>query len=86
MEGHGDHAHFAGYAFGAPGEIARVETEGAVFGVAATSTDEMDTLIANTGVGWLATFLEGSVDGQTIFFRWWATRTSSCGSMLALHR
>jgi len=86
MEGHGDDADFSGDAFRAPGEIAGVETEGTVFGVAAASADEMDTLVADTSVGWLATFLEGSVDGQTIWFRWWATHTSSCGSMLASHR
>lgn len=86
MEGHSDDAHFAGDTFRTPGEIAGVEAEGAIFGVAATSADEMYTLAADSGVGWLATFLESSVDGQTIFARWWATRTSFCGSMHALHR
>ena len=60
--GDGDDADFAGDAFGAPGEVAGVETEAAVFGVAATGADEVDALGSDTGVGWLATFLECSVE------------------------
>lgn len=86
MEGHANDANFAGYAFGAPGEVASFEAEAAVFGVTTTGADEMDTLSADTGVGWLAALLKGSV-----FLRsdWCqspsisAIQTSSCGSMLA---
>lgn len=61
MEGHADHADFAGYAFGAPGEVAGFKAKAAVFGVTATGADEMDTLCADTGVGWLAALLESSI-------------------------
>ena len=61
MEGHADDADFARYAFGAPGEVAGFESEGTVFGVTTTGADEMDTLGADTGVGWLATLLKSSV-------------------------
>lgn len=61
MEGHADDADFARYAFGAPGEVAGFEAEGTIFGVAATGADKMDTLGADTGVGWLATLFKSSV-------------------------
>ena len=61
MVGHGDDTHFPGYAFGAPGEIAGVETEGTIFLVAAAGADKMDTLGADSCVGWLTAFLERSV-------------------------
>ena len=61
MEGHANDTDFAGYAFGAPGEVTRFEAESAVFGVTTTGADKMDTLSADTGVGWLAAFLKGSV-------------------------
>ena len=60
MEGYADNPDFARYSLGAPGEVARVETEGAVFLVSTTSTDEMNTFGADTGVGWLTTFFECS--------------------------
>ena len=62
MVGHGDDTHFPGYAFRAPGEVAGVETEGTIFLVAAAGADEMDTLRANSCVGWLTAFLECSVE------------------------
>jgi hypothetical protein len=62
MEGYDDDTDFAGDALGAPAEVAGVETQGAIFGVAASDADEMDAFVADTGVGWLTTFLEGSVD------------------------
>jgi hypothetical protein len=62
MEGYDDDTGLAGDAFGAPAEVAAVETEGAVFGVAAADADEMDALAADTGVGWLTTFLERSTN------------------------
>ena len=58
MVGHGDDTHFPGYAFRAPGEVAGVETEGTIFGVAAASADEMNTLSANPSIGWLTAFFE----------------------------
>lgn len=61
MEGHANDTDFAGYALGAPGEVTGFETEGAVFGVTTTGADEMDTLCADTGVGWLAALLKSSV-------------------------
>ena len=60
MEGNADNADFASYAFGTPGEVAALETESTVFGIAATSTDEMDTFGADTGVGRLAALLKSS--------------------------
>ena len=69
MVGHGDDTHFPGYAFRAPGEVARVETEGTVFGVAAAGADEMDTLGADSGVGWLTAFLECSAEFRQ-FLSW----------------
>ena len=61
MEGHANNANFAGYAFGAPREIAGFETEAAVFGVTTTGADEMNTFSADTGIGWLAALLKSSV-------------------------
>ena len=62
MEGYNDDTGFAGDAFGSPAEVAGVESESAVFGVATADTDEMDSLAADTGVCWLTTFLKGSVN------------------------
>ena len=43
---------------GTPREVTGIETEGAELAVAATGTDEVNTLSANTGVGRLAALLE----------------------------
>ncbi len=69
MESYDDDTGFAGDTFGAPAEVARVETEGTVFGVSATDTDEMDALAANTSVGWLTALLECSV--EILLAMWW---------------
>lgn len=61
MKGHADDADFAGYSFRAPGEIATFEAEAAIFGVTTTGADEMDTLGANSSIGWLAAFLKRSL-------------------------
>lgn len=61
MEGHLNDADLAGDAFGAPGEVAGIEAEGAILGVTTTGADEMDTLSADTGVGWLAALLKSSI-------------------------
>lgn len=60
MERHADDADLAGHAFGAPGEIAGVEAEGAELVGAAADADHVDALVADTGVGWLAPLFEGS--------------------------
>ncbi len=69
VEGHDDHSHFAGHSLGAPAEVAGVDAEGAVFGVAAAGAHEMDAFVADSRVGWLATFLESSVIDLLVF--WW---------------
>lgn len=58
MEGYANDTDFSRDPLRAPGEIAGVETEGAVFLVSAAGTDEMDTFGADTGVGWLTTFFK----------------------------
>ena len=88
MEEYANDTDFAGYTFRAPGEVAGFETEGAVFLVAAACADEMDTLGADSGLGWLTTFLKGSACCQTMSppVHLWYSRTSFCGSMHALRR
>lgn len=56
-----DDTGLAGAALGAPGEVAGVETEGTVLVVTTTSSDGVDALGANTGVGTLATSLESAL-------------------------
>lgn len=56
-----DDAGLAGNALRAPGEIARVETERTELLVAAAGADEVDSLVADTGVRGLATLVEGPV-------------------------
>ena len=87
VERHGYDTNFAGYAFRAPGEVAGFETQGTVFGVPSSSTDEMDAFGADSGVGCLAAFLECSVDirsGQRSAAG--HSTTSSCGSGHVLRR
>ena len=95
MVGDNDDSDFSGDAFASPGEVAGVEAQSAVFSVAATGTDEMDSLAADAGVGWLTTFLEGSVMDGVKFCVPPGSRMSlcggmgctfSCGSMRALHQ
>lgn len=61
MESDDNDTDFPGNALGAPAEVAAVKTQSTVFGVAAAGADEMDALVADTGVGWLAALLEGSM-------------------------
>ena len=61
MKGHADDTDFAGYSFRAPGEIATFEAEAPVLSVTTTGADEVDTLGADSCVGWLAALLKGSV-------------------------
>lgn len=49
-----DDTGLAGDGLGAPREVAGVEAESAELAVAATGADQMDTLGADTGVGWLS--------------------------------
>jgi hypothetical protein len=49
-----DDTGLAGDGFGAPREVAGIETESAEFAVAATGADQVDTLGADTGVRWLS--------------------------------
>jgi hypothetical protein len=59
--GDGDDTGLAGAALGAPGEVARVETQGAVLVVAAAGANGVDTLGTNTGVSTLAASLESAL-------------------------
>ena len=61
MESDDNDTDFPGNALGAPAEVAAVKTQSTVFGVAAAGADEMDALVADTGVGWLAALLESSM-------------------------
>lgn len=61
VEGDGDDTGLAGAALGAPGEVARVETQGTVLVVAAAGADGVDTLGTNTGVGTLAASFESAL-------------------------
>ena len=67
MVGHVDDADLAAHTFRAPGEVAGVEAEGAVLVVAAPDADDVDSFGADTGVGWLTAFLEGSVHGEKVW-------------------
>jgi hypothetical protein len=59
--GDGDDTGLAGAALGGPGEVARVEAQGAVLVVAAAGADGVHTLGANTGVGALAAGFESAL-------------------------
>ena len=61
MVGDGDDTGLAGAALGAPGEVTGVETESSVLVVAATGSDGVDALRADTGVGTLATGFESAL-------------------------
>lgn len=56
-----DDTGLAGGALGGPGEVAGVETQGAVLVVTTTGADGVNTLGANTGAGTLATSLESAL-------------------------
>jgi hypothetical protein len=68
-------ANFAGNSLGAPGKVAGIDAEGAVFLIAAASAHEMDTLSSNAGVGWLTTFLKRSGDCE---YEWLLTLVYFC--------
>jgi hypothetical protein len=58
MEHHTDDTSFLRYAFGTPGEVSRVQTKGTELAIAATSSNKVDALCADTGVCRLTAFLE----------------------------
>ena len=53
-----DDTGLLGSVFASPSKVARVETEGTVFGVTTTGAHGVDTLRTELGVGGLATELE----------------------------
>ena len=59
--GDGNDTDFASDSFGSPGEVAGVETKCAIFLIATSDADKMNSLVSNTGVRWLTTLLKGSV-------------------------
>lgn len=59
--GDDDDTGLAGAALRGPGEIARVETQGAVLVVTAAGADAVDSLGTNSGVGLLSTRLENAL-------------------------
>lgn len=62
VEGHSDDTGLAGDTLGAPGEVAAVETQSTELLVTTTGADKVNALGSDTGVGGLATLLEGSVE------------------------
>ena len=63
--GDGNDTGLAGDTLRAPGEVARVETEGTELAVATTGAHEMDTLGTDTGVGSLTALLESCRDEKS---------------------
>lgn len=61
MEGDGNDADLAGDTLRSPGEVARVETQGAELAVTTTGAHEMDALGTDTGVGWLTAGFESAL-------------------------
>lgn len=92
MEDDTDDTTFARDALATPSEVAGIEAESAELAVAATGADEVDALGADTGVGRLAAFLEGSVISlsELLVMRresgFGFMHTSSCDSMRAWHQ
>lgn len=95
VEGDDDHADLTGDTLRSPGEVTGVETQTTIFGVSTTGADKVDSLGANTSVGWLTALLESSVDKNCVsIFLYFpqlsilvrAIRTSSCGRWPSSHR
>lgn len=88
MECDDDDTDFSCDALGTPAEVAAVKTQATVFGVAATGADEMNALVADTGVGWLAALLEGSrvyCENRLFFLATGKILTSSFGRKRVWH-
>ena len=79
---HADDTGFPRDALAAPGEVARVETQGAEFPVAAAGAHEMDALSTNTCVGRLAAFLECSATMELAMD--WTETFGLCIPLLAI--
>lgn len=76
VEDDSDDAGLAGNALTAPGEVSRVETQGAELAVASAGADEVDSLGADSGVGGLASLLEGALYKSLVsrIYRFWTWR------------
>ena len=61
MENDTDDTGLSRGSFAAPREVTGVETESAKLAIPASSTDQVDSLRTDSGVGRLTTFLESSV-------------------------
>jgi len=61
VEGYNDDTGLSGDALAAPAEVAGFESQSSELSVTAAGADEMDALGTNSSVGWLPTFLEGSL-------------------------
>lgn len=62
--GHDDHTDFAGDSLRTPGEVAGFEAQATEFLVSTAGTDDVNSLRANTGIGWLAALIERSIQIQ----------------------
>jgi len=61
MEGNDNDTGLSGDTLATPAEVASLESQASELSVAAAGADEMDALGTNSSVGWLPTFLEGSL-------------------------
>lgn len=61
MVGDNDNTDLAGDTLRSPCKVTGLETEGAVFAVTTTGTDEMDPLCSDTGVGFLSAGFESAL-------------------------
>lgn len=61
MEGDNDHTDLAGDALRSPREVAGLEAQRAELAVATTGADKMDSLRADTGVGFLSSGFESAL-------------------------
>lgn len=82
VEGDDNDTDLAGNALGSPGEVAALDSQGSVFGVSTSGAYKMDSLVTNTGVGWLTSLLEGSVDG--FMSKFWFSCSGSDGFILQM--
>lgn len=60
MEGDDNDTDLAGDALGSPREVTALDSQRSVFGVSASGAYKMDSLGANTSVGWLTALLKSS--------------------------
>lgn len=67
--GDDNNADLAGDTLRSPREVAGVETQTTVLGVTTTSADKVDSLVANTSVGGLATLLESPASGKSVSYQ-----------------